>query len=188
MRTRGTSDRAARLGDDRPWRKLVRDQRGVAALEFALMAGTFIMGMLSTVDVARWYYDRMEVENAAQAGAQAAWSTCDTTELPATTNCPGFNSAVTSSVQSTSLGTSVSLRSGSPSEGYYCVDTNGVLQYVSGVSSRPSNCSSVGSASDQPGDYVKIETTFTYAPLFTGISIGGLLPTSITANSMMRLQ
>ena len=94
---------------------------------------------------------------------------------------------MTTAVQSTSLGTKVTLQSGSPAEGYYCVNSSNALVYVSSVSSKPANCSSVGMASLQPGDYIKVQTTFTYTPLFKGITVGGLLPTTITSTTYMRL-
>jgi Flp pilus assembly protein TadG len=183
------SNQIARRGHRfiRAWRPIAGDARGVAALEFALIAGSLVFAMLNTVDVARYYYARMQVQNAAQMGGQSAWQTCNVPNLPATTNCSGLSAAVTTAVQSTSLGTNVTLQSGSPSEGYYCVDTSGALHYVSAVSSPPSDCSSVGSVSDTPGDYIQVQTSYTYAPYFA-ISVGGLLPTPITATSLMRLQ
>ena len=153
-----------------------------------MVAGLFIVGTLNTVDVASYLYQQMEVQNAAQMGVQAAWKTCGTANLPATTNCSGLSSAVTAAVQATSLGNSVSVASGSPSEGYYCVNSSGALVYVSNVSSKPSDCSSAGNASATPGDYVQVQTSYTYTPLFTGFTIGGALPTSITSSSLMRLQ
>ena len=170
------------------------DRRGVAAIEFALFVSLLSVGVLNVVDVAIFAFQRMEVNNATEVGAQAAWATCSpssqsSAQLPATlnSNCPNLNSAVTTAVQSTSLGTQVTLQSGSPAEGYYCVNSSNALVYVSGVSSKPANCSSVGMASLQPGDYVKVQTTFTYKPLFKGITVGGLLPTTITSTTYMRL-
>src|SRR5215472_7282160 len=92
------------------------DRRGLAAIEFAMFASLISLGMLNVTDIAVYVYKRMQVEYATQAGAQAAWHTCDINHLPATTNCSGLNTAVTNAVQSTSLGTNVTLQSGSPSE------------------------------------------------------------------------
>ena len=169
-------------------RRIVHDQRGVAAIEFGLVAGTLAFVMLNCTDAARFYVQRMQIENAARMGAQAAWNSCDVSKLPATTKCTGLNTAVTNAVQSTSLGTAVTVQGGSPTEGYYCVSSAGVLTLVSAVSAKPANCASVGSPTSQPGDYVKVSATFTYSPLFGGISVGSTLPTSITSTAMMRLQ
>src|SRR5947209_259897 len=95
------------------------DQRGVSAIEYSFFAGMLSLGLLNTADVSLYIYKRMELENATQMGAQAAWKTCNAPKLlPATTNCPGLNTAVTNAVQSTSLGSKVALQSGSPAEGY----------------------------------------------------------------------
>jgi Flp pilus assembly protein TadG len=163
------------------------DRRGVAAIEFAVFAAIVSIAMLNVTDIAVYVYQRMQVEYATQAGAQAAWHACDTNHLPATTNCSGLTTAVQNAVQSTSLGTLVTLQSGSPAEGYYCVNSSNALQYVSDVSSKPTDCSSVGSPGLQPGDYIRISTTFAYSPMFPGITVTGAFITPITRTALMRL-
>ena len=98
-----------------------------------------------------------------------------------------MSAAVTAAVQSTSLGTAVQLQSGYPSDGYYCVSTGGTLQYVSDYSSPPANCSAAGNAGVAPAEFVQVQTTFTYTPIFTGLSILSVLPTTITSSSWVRL-
>ncbi len=167
---------------------LGRNQRGVAAIEFAFFAGFLSLAVLNVADVSIYLYQRMEAENATEMGGQAAWKTCDTSHLPATTNCSGLATAVQNAVQSTSLGTRVTLQSGSPSEGYYCVNGSNALQYVSDVSSKPADCSAAGMASLQPGDYINIQTTFAYAPLFPGMTVASAFATPIIKTSLIRLQ
>ncbi len=171
----------------RQWRRLLSDIEGAAAIEFGLMIGLLSIALLNMVDVAQYYYARTAVENATQMATQSAWKTCDPTKLPATTNCPAFQTAVSTGAHSTTLGAAVVVQQGSPSEAYYCVDTNGVLTRVSNVSSKPADCSAWGSA-DQPADYIKVQTSYIYHPIFTGVSIGSLLPSAITSTSMMRMQ
>ena len=151
------------------------------------MAGIFIVALFNTIDVARYLYQRMELENAGQMAAQAAWKACDIAHLPATTNCPGLSAAVTASLQSSSLGAGATQAAGSPNEGYYCVNTSGALAYVSNVSAKPADCSSVGNAAAQPGDYIKIQATYAYSSLFGGISVGSTLASPITTTTLMRL-
>src|SRR6202043_3818562 len=81
------------------------DRRGVAAVEFAGAAVFLVFGVLNAIDMGYYTYQRMEVENAAQVGAQAAWNTCydPTYMLPATQKCSGLNAAITTAIQSTSL-------------------------------------------------------------------------------------
>ena len=175
---------------DRILRSYRADVGGVAAVEFAIAAAILLVAMLNAVDVGLYEYRRMELENAAQVGAQAAWKTCyDTsTMLPATQNCPSLTSAITGAVQSTSLGSAVNLASGYPTEGYFCVNSSGVLQSVGTVDSpRPANCSAAGNSSTSPGDYLQIGVTYSYSPLFptSVISIWGM--SSIQMTTWMRL-
>jgi hypothetical protein len=166
-----------------------RDQSGVSAIEFAFVSGLLVLGLLNTIDVSIYLYQRMELENATQMGVQAVWKACDPNDghLPATTSCPGLTTAITKAVQSTSLGGRVSLGSGSPAEGYYCLNSSGALQYVSDVSNEPADCSAAGMPSLQPSDYIQISTTFDYAPLFRVVSVAGAFQTPITKTAMMRL-
>jgi hypothetical protein len=129
----------------------------------------------------------MQAENATQIAAQAAWKACDLPKLPATINCPGLATAMQNALTSTSLGTRVSLISGSPSEGYYCVNSSNALQYVSDVSSKPADCTAAGMPSLQPGDYIQVQTTFTYTPLFPGISVASTFASPINRTDFMRL-
>ena len=163
------------------------DQSGVSAIEFAFFVGLLVFGLLNAADVSIYIYKRMQVENATEMGAQAAWQACDLNHLPATTNCPGLATAVQNAIQSTSLGTQVSLQSGYPAEGYYCVDSSGALVYVSDTSTKPLDCTAAGTSTLQPADYVKVATTFSYTPLFSGITVASAFGTQITDTALMRL-
>jgi Flp pilus assembly protein TadG len=167
-------------------RKFAADQRGVAAIEFGLFFILLSLAFVNVTDVSIYIYQRMQAENATQVGAQAAYKTCDSSHLPATVNCPGLSNAVQTAIQSTSLGTSVSLVS-APSEGYYCVNSSNALQYVSSVSSKPADCTAAGTPSLQPGDYIQVQTTFPYAPFFPGLSIASTFATPINRTAIMRL-
>jgi Flp pilus assembly protein TadG len=177
--------------------RLRDDASGVAALEFALVGMFLVVGLLNAIDVGYYTYQRMTVENAAQAGAQAAWKNCNdpSSMLPATQNCTtangaalNLNDAITAAIQSSSLGTAVSLVSGYPTEGYYCVNTSGALQSVGGLSNKPSDCSAAGSSGISPGDYIQVDVTYSYTPLFPGISVMGASGiTAISMTAWMRL-
>ena len=162
------------------------DQRGVAAIEFGIFSIMLAASLANVTDVSIYIYQRMEVENATEMAAEMALKTC-ATSLPATTNCANLASAVQTAVQSTSLGTAVTLQNGSPSEGYYCINGSGALQLVSGVNSKPADCTAAGMPSLQPGDYITIQTTFTYQPIFARLSVAAAFPTPITRTAMMRL-
>ena len=181
----------------KPLCRLLRDESGLAAMELALVAGTLSTLMLNGVEIGRFYFAKMEVQNATQMASQNVWKTCDTpVKAPVTRNCSGRTTAMTTGLQSTSLGSSVSLSSGYPTEAYYCAATsNGSLINVGPVSNndgtaatKPATCSPNGSGSDTPGDYIIIQAQYTYRPLFSGITIGSLLPTTIASTTTMRIQ
>jgi Flp pilus assembly protein TadG len=166
------------------------DRRGASALEFALFAGILCFGLLNTADISIYIYKRMQVENATEMAVQAAWKACDPSkgQVPATTSCPGLTTAITGAVQSTTLGNQVSFQAGSPSEGYYCLNSSGALQNVGAVtSSPPADCSVTGLPSQPPADYIQITTTFSYAPLFPGVTVASAFTTPIVRTGTMRL-
>ena len=162
------------------------DRRGVAAVEFGIFAVLLATSLANVTDVSIYIYQRMQVENATEIAVQAALKTC-ATSLPATTNCPNLLSAMQTAMQSTSLGSAVTFQNGSPAEGYYCINASGALQYVSDVSSRPADCTAAGMPALQPGDYLQVQTTFTYQSLFPRLSVANAFPTPITRLAMMRL-
>lgn len=175
------------------WRRFRSEQRGAAAVEFALVVTLLTVPILNVVDLAVYSWDKMQVDNAAQAAVQAAWATCSTAaNLPATqgTNCSAMSSAVTTAAQSTTLGTGVTVTN--TTENYYCVKTSTSALVVAGpvTSAKPSNCSQGsigGSSSDTPGDYVLITVSYTYSPIFSAVSIASTLTTPITRQAWMRL-
>lgn len=169
-------------------REIIDDCRGVAGIEFALIGSILIFLTLNLVDVSRYYYTRMEVQNAAQIGAQAALASCDGTKVPATTMCSALTSAVTAAIQSTSLGSDVSLAADSPSEGYYCINADKSLQYMSDVSNKPQNCSAAGMPGLQPSDYLVVQVTYPYSTLFADLTVARLFDTPITASGFIRLK
>jgi Flp pilus assembly protein TadG len=163
------------------------NRRGVAAIEFAFLAVFLSFALANVTDVSIYIYQRMEAENATQVAAQAARKACDLSHLPATINCSGLTTAVQNALQSTSLGTRISLISGSPSEGYYCVNSANALQFISDVSSKPADCTAAGMPNLQPGDYIQIQTTFPYTTLFPGLSVASTFATPIHRTTIMRL-
>jgi hypothetical protein len=169
---------------------LKTDERGASALEFAIFAGILAFGLLNTADISIYIYKRMQVENATEMAAQAAYKTCDPSKgyLPATLSCPGLTTVITQAAQSTSLGNQVTIATGSPQEGFYCLNDAGDLQHIANASlNPPADCSSTGLPGQQPGDYIRVTTSFSYEPLFPGVTVAGVFPTPIVKTSMMRL-
>jgi Flp pilus assembly protein TadG len=166
------------------------NQKGASALEFSLFAGILIFGVLNIVDISIYIFQRMQVENAAQVAVQAAWKECDPSKgyLPATTSCPDLTTSITNAAQSTSLGNQIAIQQGSPSEGYYCLNTSGALQLVAtATNDPPADCSATGVTGMTPADYIQVTTTFPYTPLFTGITVASAFATPIIKTGTMRL-
>jgi Flp pilus assembly protein TadG len=166
---------------------LHRDCRGVAGIEFALIGGFMALAIVNVTDTGIYLYKRMQVENAALVGTMSALKACDPSHLPATVNCPGLTAAVTAAIQSTSLGSAVTLSGGAVSEAYYCVNATGSLQLVGSLASKPADCSAAGMPALKPADYIQVAVTYSYSPIFAGISVGGLFTTPVTKTAMVRM-
>ena len=173
------------------WRRYKRDARGAAAAELALVLPLLTIPTLNVIDLASYFYDKMELDNAAQAAAQSAWATCasSSANLPATVNCSGLSNAATTAAQSTGLGTGITVTS--KTENFYCLDNSSPSKLVTvGTfpTAKPADCTSVGgSASDTPGDYILIQTSYTFTPIFSAVSITSALTSPITRTAWMRL-
>jgi Flp pilus assembly protein TadG len=162
---------------------------GTALIEFAFVAPILTILLLNLFDFSSLIWDVMETDYSAQVGAQAAFKACARGALPAMTtgNCPNLTNAITTAIQSTSLGGNVSLASGFPTENYYC--TSGTtLQSVGTYSSPPNpfDCASVGNPGVTPGDYIQVQVSYSYAPIFSGLSLAS--SRTLTGTAMERLQ
>jgi len=172
-------------------KRLLADRSGLATIEFALASTALTIGLLNGLEVARWSLQKMQMANAVHSATLAVWNACDTKHLPAKTNCSGLQDAIDTGLQTTSLGTSVSLTTGYPQEGYYCINTSGVLVKAANynASTVPSDCSTYGDSTHAPGDYVQIQATYAYTPLIgSGLTVGSALPSTFTQTGWIRLK
>jgi Flp pilus assembly protein TadG len=177
--------------------RFAENTAGSAAVEFVLWLAVLIVPVLSAVDVGVYAFQRMQVQIAGQAAAQTAWHLCDTAaKLPAvTTTCGGtLLTAMSNAAKSTSLGTGATLTA--TSEGWYCPDATNKLKLVGTAGTfgagptppSPLDCHTVvGAHTNVPGDYIKVTVSYSYAPLFRGLSVGSLLTTPITQTTWLRL-
>jgi len=173
-------------GRDGAWRRLRADRRGASAVEFALIGSIFVVLLLNVVDFAILIWSRMQVDYAAAAAAQAAYNTCSPRDMPARTNCPDLDSAVQSAARSTSLGGAVA---NDPAlEEYYCTAGTDLTRVATYPATPPVNCSGVtgGSPAAAPGDYVTVNVSYTFTPLFAGLTLLQAQP--LTAMAMQRLR
>jgi Flp pilus assembly protein TadG len=189
-----------------PLRAYWRERRGAAAAEFAIVLVVLVFPLLNVIDFGMYIFEGMDVNEAAQTTAEAALKVCTYASppaLPATPFCASLSSAEAVAVRSTSLGSAVTLvappttaltscantSSVNGCEGYYCTNSSGALVAVGSFpDTMPADCSSVVAGStDTPGDYLQLEVSYTYTPMFTGISMASLLPSPITKIVWMRL-
>ena len=165
-----------------------RDERGVAAIEMAGVGAFFILGAASVTDVGRYAYQTSEVNAAAQAGAEGALVACDVAHTPATLNCSGLTSAVTTAIQSTGLGSNVTI-DGQITEGYYCLDNNNNLQLAGPANNEPADCTGVANTAStaSPILYLQVPVTYTFQPLFPGLTLAQVFAPAIKRTAWMRM-
>jgi len=190
------------------------DERGAGAVEFALWLTFMIWPFMNVVDLGYYLFQVMQVRAAAQAAADTAQTMCGQTgKVPAASACntltPTLITEMTTSAQSTLLGTAVTLTTGTtagvagsaPYEGYYCTNTSNSLVLAtntsdpwlitgSNIATEPTDCSTaVSGDTDLPADYVIVTTSYAYTPLFKNISLVSLLRVSstITQTAWMRI-
>jgi Flp pilus assembly protein TadG len=180
--------------------RFAAETRGTAAAEFVLWLSVLVIPILSAIDVGAYAYQRMQTQIAAQAAAQYVWHLCDYTigGTPAfdPAKCPKLSlNNIATAARNTTLGEGVTVTS--VREGYYCVDSAGVLHAVGAASSAvgtaptapsPFTCASVTAGSTTPpGDYVSATVSYAFTPIFSGLSIGSLLTSPITQTAYVRL-
>jgi len=138
--------------------------RGTAAIEFAILATILIMLMICTVDIGMGFYRKMQVQNAAQVGAQYAM-------------LHGFS---TSSIgAAVAAATSYPNISASPDPTQYCGCPSNT-----GISTT--TCGSVCADGTTAATYVSVSAQGTYETLLSY----PLIPRSftLTAQSTVRTQ
>jgi Flp pilus assembly protein TadG len=165
---------------------MTKETDGNVIIEFAFIAPVLVVLVVNILDFSSLIWDKMEVDYSAQMGAQAAYKTCSTGTLPASSNCAGLNTAVTTAIHATSLGTAVTLATGSPSETYYCVSGTTLESVAVYPSAPPANCSAYGSPTVAPGDYLEVDVTYSYAPTLGGMSLASAQ--TLTSRSIERLK
>jgi Flp pilus assembly protein TadG len=145
-------------------RCVAEDARGVAAVELAILAPLLALMALCTIDLGLGIFCNMQVQNAAQSGAQYAI-------------LHGFDqSSISSAVQSASNSSDITA---SPAPSQFCgCSTSTTINSVS--------CGSTCSGGGTPGTYVTVSAQRTYTPLLSY----PLIPPSftLTAQATVRIQ
>ncbi|MDA9427150.1 hypothetical protein XH97_34290 [Bradyrhizobium sp. CCBAU 53380] len=141
----------------------VRDTRGIAAIEFAIMVPLLSLMVVSVTDIGLAVYRKMQVEDAAQAGAQYA--------IAHGFDASAMSSAVTSATNSTAI-----TASPAPIQFCGCPTSRG----VSTVS-----CGTVCTGGAQAGTYTTVSAQATY---YTLINYQIVSSYTYNAQSTARLQ
>ncbi|WP_297448718.1 TadE family protein [Ferrovum sp.] len=140
-------------------------ERGVAAVEFAIVFPLMLLLMFGIVEFGTMMYDQIMVTNAAREGAR--WGSVQSVSLPHPVSCgdPGINAIQGSSPCSGSgSGTACMVASN------YAANT--LISYQGGNNNSPSvtvNCTTAGSGSNSGA---AIEVTVNYT--FQGLGLGSL--------------
>ena len=175
-------------------RRLLRNRSGTAAAEMALIFPVVGFITLNVVDFATFAYSKMQVDLAAEQAVGFARATCIKEEneavLEAGTCGTTYSAEIASAAQQTTLGTDVTLV-GTPGEKYYCANDSGELKETDEAppTPPPADCSGIVTGSTTaPGSYISATISYTYTPIFPGVSIASYLSTAITSTAWMRLQ
>ncbi len=145
------------------WKRLRRDRRGSAAIELAVLAAPLVLMTVGTADYGFAVYQQIQVQNAAQAGAEYA--------LKHGFSTTGITNAVTAATPLTVTAVPA------PSESCGC---------PSGTAITPAVCNSACAGGQAAGVYVTVGAQATYTTIvpYPGI------PTSfaLAASSTVRIQ
>ena len=144
---------------------MLRDRKGVSVVEFALLAPALIAVPVPIVDLGLGLYAKMEVQNAAQAGAQYA--------LVHSASGPLASAQVQAAVTAS---TALTVTAGM-SQSCGCPSGSAVVATACGT-----NCA--GGAA--PGTYVTVTAQATYTPLVAYPVLGNSV--ALAAQSMVRIQ
>jgi Flp pilus assembly protein TadG len=171
---------AGRACHSRGFAALLRDCRGAALVEFALVAAVLVTMMLPLIDVGMGFYYKTQVMTASQAGAQYAWAHG--------WNATNVASAVTSATGLTSITASPTATKNqgcwtySSSTTTYSLTTYGTGGTTTG--SAPTLCASPNGQA--PANYATVYATVTYTPLLHYAGFGNAI--TLVAKSVGRIQ
>jgi len=151
-------------------RRAIADRRGTSAIELALCMPVIVGMIIPMADLGMGAYLQMQVQNAAQAGAEYAGRS-------------GFNvSGIETAAQAaTGLGNGITFPS-APSQSCSCISGTNVVAAT--PASGPPCTQSCGSGS--VGTYVTVSTQYLYTTLFPYPALPS--PVTLTAQATIRIK
>lgn len=167
------------------FRRFIRDRSGAVAAETALVSGFLALLIVQVLDFGWFAYCSVQIRMAAQAAAARAATACsEDALLPATQNCPGLKAKMEAAANEVSIGGTITISD--PDEGYFCHDNNNALVEVGALDNKPADCMPY-SATATPADFVYVTATYTFNPIFPGVSAVSYLGGAMTADGWMRV-
>jgi Flp pilus assembly protein TadG len=161
---------------------VLRDRRGMSAVEFGLAAPVFLAMLTPVIDIGLAFSEQIRVNQAVEAGAQYATSNPYGGSSWSSNVQAAINNATTLSSDST-WSRSVSAEScGCPNS------TN--TDVVTGVSYGTAPNCTPGSCPDNsnPGYYVTITASVTYTPVMPYSILGNSPPPTLSSQTIVRVQ
>ena len=143
----------------------IENRRGTSAIEFAIAAPLLLAILVPTADLGMGFYTRMQVQNAAQAGAQ--WAV-----LHQTFDSNAIENAVTNATNLASI-----TASPAPAQSCGCADGTGITAIACG-----STCPNGAAA----GSYATVSAQAPYTPLIPYPMLGASI--TLSAQSTVRYQ
>jgi Flp pilus assembly protein TadG len=187
----------------------VRDLRGVATVELALVATVMVIIMIPIFDLGMGFYVKTQVMSAAEAGADYAFihgwannnnSSPQTSINSAVMNATGLNASSSPSLTSSAIPWTYvhgSSCSGSDCDLWLsCKCTDGTTlsdptnqpttPFAQSACSSLATCSGANQNSQKPSAYVTVTAHATYTPIMSFLGLGN--PITFTATSVVRVE
>ena len=166
--------------------RFIRDCSGAIAAETALVVGFLVVLIGQVLDFGWFVYCSVQMKMAAQAAAAEAAVVCSEAEdLPALDNCEPtgktLKEAMEEAANRVSIGGTITIADEDLKEGYYCSNGDALA-----VVTTPDSCSPY-SDTEKPGDYVRVTVSYTFTPLFPGLSAISYSADAMKAEGWMRV-
>jgi len=162
------------------------DDGGATVIEFACVAGVLALMVLGIIDFGRAFWFRMEVQNAAQAGADWAQYNafdCGASPSPCANGVPTkLQNAVIYATDLSLTGTNIAVTASSGNATCGCPTGNGVTMGQTCGDTCTSGTNAYGNASG----YATVTVTYNFSPLFPWPALSNPMTLSGSATSMCK--
>jgi Flp pilus assembly protein TadG len=147
--------------------RLLRNQRGAAVIEMALIAPVLALGVIGIVDVSNAYSRKLALEQGAQRAIEKIMNTTETATVEAT-----LANEVQCQVNGSTTSGGVTTCNTSPTQAITvtwrldCTDSGGIVTTQTTTDSATYDLYTCGSGTVRQARYVQVTVTDKYSPLF----------------------